>query len=512
MRCINPKNLCVALFGEIDHVELLEILEDFESSILSDIPSPDTPFKRPWIESKQTPPIKETIVEMVEFPEEDESFGSIDIRFLGPDCADAVLTGALNVVLLYLAGSPAAVLDNKLVEKEQLASGVYYQIDSRPRTEISFSLSSVETSRLEEVEQRFFEVLKEAMTKDLDMSFMRDCIDRQVRTSKFNAEGSATAFADFIIADYLYGKRDGSTLEGAASLTQYEQVLSSWTQDQWRDFIRTYISDARHVSILGKPSATLSEKLKSDEAARIDKQKKDLGPHGLKRAQDDLDKAMAENDREIPAHLLGRFKVPPTESIHFVNTSSARIGPALKFGRPQNRYQKIVEQDGKDMPLFIDFEHIPSNFARINLILSTETLPLELRPMLSIYLEAFFNLPVRREGKIIDFEQIVVELERDTVGYAIDSASGLGNVECLKISFQVEVEKYQIAISWLRELMWNSVFDTERISAINGRLLADVPDSKRSGDDMLTAAHLMTTSSTGIYQPCPLYSRQGSLS
>jgi Zn-dependent M16 (insulinase) family peptidase len=487
-----PKNLCVALFGEVDHVELLEILEEFELSILSDIPSPDAPFKRPWIDSKQTPPISKTVVEMVDFPEEDESFGSIDIRFLGPDCADSVLTAALNSVLLYLAGSSAALLDNILVEKEQLASGVYYQIDSRPTTEISFSLSSVETPRLEEVEKRFFEILKEAMAKDLDMSFMQDCIDRQVRTIKFNAEGSSTAFADFIIADYLYGKRDGSTLQEAATLVQYEKILSGWTQDQWRDFIKKYISDAPHVSILGKPSAALSEKLKSEEAARIEEQKKNLGPDGLKKAQDHLDKAMAENDREIPAQLLGKFKVPPTESIHFINTSSARIGPALKVGRPQNRYQKIIEKDGKEMPLFIDFEHIPSNFARVNLIMSTESLPLELRPMLSIYLEAFFNLPIKREGKIIDFEQIVVELERDTVGYAIDSASGLGNVECLKISFQVEVEKYHVAIKWLRELMWNSVFDAERISAINARLLADVPDSKRSGDDMLTATHLMT--------------------
>ena len=487
-----PKNLCVALFGEVDHDELLEILEDFEASIISDIPSPETPFKRPWIDSKQTPPISKSIVEMVEFPEEDESFGSIDVRFLGPDCADAVLTGALNVVLLYLAGSSAALLDNTLVEKEQLASGVYYQIDSRPKTEISFSLSSVETARLEEVEKRFFEVLKEAMTKDLDMSFMQDCIDRQVRTSKFNAEGSSTAFADAIIADYLYGKRDGSTLREVGTLAQYEKTLTAWTQGQWRDFMTTYISNAPHVSILGKPSAALSEKLKSEEAARIEAQKKKLGPDGLKKAQDHLEQAMAENDREIPPELLGKFKVPPTESIHFVNTSSARIGPALKVGRPQNRYQKLIEKDGKDMPLFIDFEHIPSNFARVNLILSTESLPLELRPMLSIYLEAFFSLPVKRDGKTIDFEQIVVELERDTVGYAIDSAGGLGNVKCLRISFQVEVGKYQIAIKWLRELMWNSVFDAERVSAINARLLADVPDSKRSGDDMLTATHLMT--------------------
>lgn len=65
-------------------------------------------------------------------------------------------------------------------------------------------------------------------------------------------------------------------------------------------------------------------------------------------------------------------------------------------------------------------------------------------------------------------------------------------MEGLRISFQVEVEKYNVAIRWLSELLYNSVFDVERLKAISTRLLADIPDAKRSGDDMLTAIHHMT--------------------
>lgn len=486
-----PKNLCLALFGEVNHDELLTVLDEFETSILDDIPSPDAPFKRPWIESKQAPPLTTSTLERVEFPEEDESFGEIDIRFLGPDCADSLSTAALNVVLLYLAGSPAALLDNTLVEKEQLASGVYYQVDSRPRTEIAFSMSSVETARLEEVERRFFEVLKDAMAKPLDMSFIKDCIDRQVRSFKFNAEGSPTAFADYIISDYLFGKRDGSTLDNVKTLSQYTDTLASWSEKQWKDFITKYISDAPRVSILGVPSARLSEKLKTDEANRIEQQKERLGPEGLKTMQEKLDKAKAENDREIPRELLAQFKVPSPDSIHFVNTSGARAGLALEIGKPQNRYQQVIDHDAPDIPLFLDFQHIPSNFARVNLIISTETLPDELRPLLSIYMEAFFNLPVKRGAEIIGFEQIVTELERDTVGYSIDAATDLGNAEGIKVSFQVEIERYDVAVKWLSELLFNSIFDVERLKAINSRLLADVPDAKRNGDDMLMAVNRM---------------------
>jgi Zn-dependent M16 (insulinase) family peptidase len=41
-----PKNLCLVLIGEIDQRELLGILDTFEESIMTDIPSPTAPFKR----------------------------------------------------------------------------------------------------------------------------------------------------------------------------------------------------------------------------------------------------------------------------------------------------------------------------------------------------------------------------------------------------------------------------------------------------------------------------------
>ena len=486
-----PKNLCLILAGEIDHEELLNVLDTFESTILDDIPRPDAPFKRPWVESKQTPHLTKTTIDTVEFPEEDESFGQIEIRFLGPDCNDDLSMAALNVVTLYLAGSSASVLDNTLVEKEQVTSGVYYSVDSRPKSEIQFSLTSVETGKLGEVEQRFFEVLKDAMAKDLDMQFMKECIERQIRSWKFQAEASVSVFTDYVIADFLFGSKDGSTLKKISALEQYD-ILMNWEQEQWREFIKKWISDAEHVSVLGKPSAAMSERLKADEEKRVEEQKARLGQEGLKRMQEKLDAAKTENDKEIPPALLARFKVPPTDSIHFVDTTTARAGSALKEGKPNNKLQKIIDEDAKEVPMYLHYEHIPSNFAQISLLISTKSLPIELLPLLSIYLESFFVLPIRRNGEVVEFEKVITELDRDTVGYGIDSGLRLGSIENIRISIQVEIEKYDIAINWLKELIWDSVFAVDRIMAVTARLLADVPDSKRSGDDMLTAVHLMS--------------------
>lgn len=371
-----------------------------------------------------------------------------------------------------------------------MASAVYYSTEERPNIEIQFQLTSVETDKLEHVERRFFEVLRDAMEKPIDMKYLQECIDRQQKIWKFSTESSASALAEYVISDFLYGKRDGSTLLDVASMREYEE-LEKWPEHQWRDFIKKWISDAPHVTVLGVPSMKMSDALKKEEEARVAEQKKQLGEKGLKELADKLEKAKAENDKEIPKEMLEKFEIPGVESIHFVETTTARSGSALEAGRPDHRVQKIVDADGSDSRLFIHFEHIPSNFVQMSLLISAQSVPVQLRPLLSVYTEAFFNIPIQRDGKTISFEQVVVELERDTVGYNMEGARAFGNSEMLRISFQVEMEKYNTAIAWLQELSWNTIFDVERLRAITSRLLADVPDAKRSGDDMLAAVHVM---------------------
>lgn len=359
------------------------------------------------------------------------------------------------VVLTYLAGSSVAVLENILVEKEMLASSIYYSPDSRPDTVISFSINGVETQNLERVEARFFEVLRETSEKELNRSYLMDCISRLRRQEKFFSESADSFFTSTIISNFLFGVREG--LKDIASLKEYDE-LETWTDLQWRQFMKHYLADAKHISILGKPSAKLSKKLTEDEEARVEAQRTKLGEAGLKQLEESLAAAKAENDKEIPKEILERFKVPDTSSIHFIRTTTARSGAARHLGELHNPIQDIVDRDSKS-PLFIHFEHVNSNFIQIALILGTASIPVHLRPLLSLYLVNFFDAPVNRNGTRTEFEQVVVELEKDTVSYSIDSGSRVGNPEVLRISLEVEKEKYAIAIKWLKELLWDGIFD-----------------------------------------------------
>ncbi|EGD96692.1 zinc metalloprotease [Trichophyton tonsurans CBS 112818] len=476
-----PKNLCLVITGEIDHKNLCEILHKLEDTIMDIIPSPSAHFVRPWIDSPQASPLQKSIVEKVEFPEDDESFGMIQIRFLGPDFKDRVLASALNVILLYLAGSSASILVHALVEEEQVTSAVTYDTEERPHTEITFTLSNVATEELEAVERRFFEILKNAMEREIDMKYMHNCIQHHQRIWKFATETSNTSFTEAVITDFLFGERDGSTLETLGTLEEYK-ILEKWTDLEWRDYIKKWISNANHVSVLAIPSAKMATDVMEDEHKRIEERKAELGQEGLKSLADALEKAKRDHVEEPSTDLMSGFTIPGTDSIHFIQTATAKAGYALK--------SKTTDSDGPELPLFVHFEGISSNFVQLILMISTEDVPHTLLPLLPLYTESFFSLPIKRGGEILSFERVVVDLEKDTVGYWMSQT--YNNPESLSISLQVEANKYQAAISWLKDLAWNSIFAVDRLRAVTSKLLADVPEERRDGEGMVEAIGIMT--------------------
>lgn len=481
-----PKNLAVILIGEVDQPNLLDILERFEDSIKNQVPRLDEPFDRPWMKHGRTPPLTQSTFDRVDFPEEDESMGQIMIGFLGPDFNDDLLSDALAVTLVYICGSSVSLLENTIVEKEQLASAVYYSTDARPDITIWFTLSGVETEKLESTEKRFFEVLREAADKSLDMAYLKDCLHRYKRQLKSIAEGSGNFFGDGIIADHCYGKRDGSTLRDIATLKEFD-ILEQWSESQWRDFFKKYIAHAHHVSVLGVPSAKLSKKMKAEEKARVKAQQEKLGPEGLEKMAKKLEAAKAENDKEIPKEVIQQFKIPGTESIHFIPTITARSGLARRMGDLNNEAQRVIDGDRTELSIFMHFEHIPSNFVKIHMYLCTHQVPVELRPLIPLYLQNFFDTPVKRGGLRLDFEDVVTQLEKDTVSYDIDAGDDVSNPELLRIRFSVEPEKYETAIEWIRDLLLHNIFDETRLKATLAKILADIPEEKRSGSSMVAA-------------------------
>jgi Zn-dependent M16 (insulinase) family peptidase len=430
----------------------------------------------------------------VEFPEEDESIGEVLVAWFGPSCTDQVQATAVNLLLTYLCGSSVSVLENIMVEREELASSISYSWDARPNSVVWMQPTGVATEKLAFVEQRLHNLLKEVASKPLDMTYMREIIGREKRQVHFQAEGSEGFYSNNIITDYLFGKRDGSTLLDLQSLSEYD-VLMAWTDMDWRKFLSKWLVDANHISVLGKPSMKMANQLKAAEEARLAKRKEELGEEGLKDWARRVEEAKAKNDRPIPEDVLSQWEVPGTESIHFIESLTARSGRARQLGEPVNDAQKIIDEVAQGRPLFIQFESVPTNFVHITFHVGTASIPNKLKPLMPLFADNFFNTPVLKNGRRMDFENVVMQLEKETVSYAINGGGRIGDPEAIMMQFIVEPNKYETIIDWIRTMMFDSIFDPMRIKACLMKALADLPEAKRDGRAMAAevemSIHLM---------------------
>jgi Zn-dependent M16 (insulinase) family peptidase len=242
--------------------------------------------------------------------------------------------------------------------------------------------------------------------------------------------------------------------------------------------------------VLGVPSFELQKQLADDEKARVLAQQERLGEKGLKQLGEQLEKAKAENGKTIPDSMLERFPQPSAESVNFIRTSTAWSGAARKLGSGDTEAQEIIDKADDGSSTFIHFEHIPSNFVRLKLYFGTASIPDDLRPMLSLYITNFFTTPVTIDGKRIEFEDLVSDLEKLTTSYHMDTSNS-GRQQMLGLSLVTEPETYQQAIARIRTVFFDAIHDPVRLHASLTKLLADLPSEKREGSAMSWAVNSM---------------------
>ena len=79
------------------------------------------------------------------------------------------------------------------------------------------------------------------------------------------------------------------------------------------------------------------------------------------------------------------------------------------------------------------------------------------------YIGSFFSLPVkRRSGERLSHEEVVDQLDEQTVFYDVGPGISGMFAETLRITIRVELAKYELAVAWLRDLLYGSEFTKER--------------------------------------------------
>ncbi|RDX52049.1 hypothetical protein OH76DRAFT_1345727 [Lentinus brumalis] len=453
-------------------------------------------WKRPFVEtaSADRKPIPTTIKETVEFPEKDESVGEVTLGFLGPPPTAFLERKAIDILGLYLTSSAVAPLNKEYVEIENpMCTYIYFSEDTRATyVDLPVYIGSVPTEHLDTFDVKLKASLKRIADEGFDMDRMAMVIGRDERQLRSKIESSqGDTFSGNVITDSLYGSEDGADL--APSMDEFNMYteLKKWTSDQWASLLRKYYVDPPCVVVRGKPSGEMADRLDREEKARIAAQKERLGPAGLAECERLLEEAKKEHEKEIPTEILTSFPVPSVKSITWIPVQSVQEKHGQKARAPlahsnNAELAKHIEQDGAPLPFFVQYDHVKSEFVTVHAYFSLEKVPARLRPLVSIYLNAFFALPVKRStGELLSHEEVVHRLDSDTVSYEV--AVGVNGVfnDAVRVSIKVETDMYETAIAWLKDLLYGVQFDKDRLAVNVAKIQQSLPEMKRDGDTVL---------------------------
>ncbi|TBU62037.1 Metalloenzyme, LuxS/M16 peptidase-like protein [Dichomitus squalens] len=497
-----PHNLTLIVTGKLASgtTSLLDVVQkEVEPSIVEHKqnrgPKPEG-WKRPFVEtaSAQRNPIPETVKETVEFPEKDESVGELQIGFLGPPPTAFLERKALDILGLYLTSSPVAPLNKEYVEIENpLCTYIYFSEDTRAkRVDLPVYIGSVPTEHLDTFDEKFKASLKRIADEGVDMDRMAMVINRDERQLRSKIESSqGDTFSGNVITDFLYGSEDGSDLAPSMDEINYYAQLKKWSSTQWADLLRKYYVDPPSVVVRGRPSGEMADRLDREEKARVAAQKERLGPKGLAACEKALEDAKKEHEKEIPPEILKSFPVPDVKSIVWIPVQSVqekhgRDGRAPTVQGDNSQLAKHIEQDGTPLPFFVQYDHVKSDFVTVHAYFSLAKLPDRLRPLMSTYLSSFFSLPVKRSnGERLNHEEVVHKLDSDTVSYEVALGVNSTFTETVRVSIKVETSLYDSAIGWLKDLVYGSEFDKERLQVTVAKIAQSLPEMKRDGDTVL---------------------------
>ncbi|POW06319.1 hypothetical protein PSHT_10429 [Puccinia striiformis] len=423
-------------------------------------------WKRPFLEtpSQGGARIEKSQTVEVEFPEKDESIGEVQISWVGPSTDDFLLQTALDVLGTYLTDSAVSPLAKKFIEIDcPLCTDITFHPTDAEKVITTVYLSSVPVEQLNSIEDSFKKALAE-QAASIDMGRLKMVIERAaLKTANAMEVDASDCLSSAIISNFLYGS--GSDL-----------VTTGWSAAQWSTVFRTWLVDPPSTCIIGKPSAKLSDKLEADTKPTFRSHSSEIWSRGFKE--------VGRKTNPMLKNFLADFPIPKLDSINWIDVEMANGNGTYSTDLQSH----IDHKDPGTLPYFVQFNHIKSNFITIHVNLSPPDLPPNYFSLLPAYLHSFFSLPSRENGSRLSYDEVVHQLDTQTVEYDINLGSPIS--QTLEVIMKVEKSKYATAVSWLGDLLWRSEFDKEEGSDVSAALY----------DEMTFSADLSPLTSNNLFK------------
>lgn len=473
-----PDNLTVIVTGKVLPEDLFRSLEPVEEKIISKGQLPS--FDRPW----QTPvePIAESKDLKIVYANDEEDCGIVCVGYRGPKATTEHFTlTACSILMRYLSDTSVSPLMREMVEiSDPYCSKVGYNIGENSESLLYFSFDNVPLEKVDKVYEKFVSVIQNIAKGDekIDMKRLTTVIDKAMLEALNSLESNPHDDIAFHTIGYvLYGNVEADFDDRLNSNRQLTQ-LRVMDDGYWLSLLKKYFIEGKNVIVRAIPSIEEQQRMAKEELERIEKQRADLGPTGLEQKEKEVLEAMKTNEINPPVEMLTDVAIPSVEKMNFhplqIFRSSDKVSP------PGLDLQKL--------PVYAEAFDLHSNFVYIITSLNTESVPTNLRPYLLLFTELLTESPILRDNKVIPYEEVVAQLEADTVatgtriGLETSSRFTCGPFSnTISLMIQVEQQKYEIGAKWLQELLHQTQFTVDRIKVTTAKMVNDVAQAKRKG-------------------------------
>ncbi|KAK4880203.1 hypothetical protein RN001_008349 [Aquatica leii] len=477
-----PENLALIISGQIKPEDVFRALEPVENKIIEK--GERGPFLRPWQSS--CPPVEKSEDLIIKYPSDDETTGLVFVAWRGPSSVTQTYELSSCITLLkYLTDYSVAPLQKEFVEiDDPYACLVSYNVVENSDTSLYLSFGGVPKDKLELIKPKLDSVLKTIVDDiNIDMKRIQSIINRQKLENLSSLEhGPHSRVAHLIIGHMLFGNTEEDLRVRLNPSEDLDKMLEE-PKEFWVDLLSKWYVNNKVVSVQGVPSAEEQQEMASEEKIRIKKQIEELGEEGLAQKEDELIKAIEFNERAPSDAMLTCVPIPGVSSINFHEVT--------RYSTDSSNKKHI---DLSNTPVFTYFDHLKSSFVYIMALMDTSKVSSELRPFLPLLLETLLESPIERDGEIIPYEDVIAQLQDD----AVSTGEGLGLcgldsgrfysgsfANTATVILQVEPEKFERGIIWLRELLYQTQFKVERLKIIASKMINEVAHAKRSGSSMV---------------------------
>lgn len=477
-----PENLYLIVVGNIKPSQILDALKPFEERILSKGSRQDD-FIRPW----QAPvlPLSSSIDINVPYPNDEEDNGLVYIGWRGPSAVkDFYRMTACSVLLKYLTDTSVSPLPKEFVDvPDPFASKVWYSMIENSESLLLLNFDNVPIEKLDKVKPKLDSVLSSILNseKPIDMKRLSTVINRHKLEILSNLENSPHDCIAFMVIGYvLYGNTPEDLDDRLNQVKLIEKLLAEPMQF-WTDLLHSYLVEGNCVTAKGIPSISEQTEMREQEKNRYEECIKKLGPEGLKKKEEELAAAMAINEIPPPEGMLRSVPISSIDSIQFHTISSTTSESKVQDPR----------FNLADVPMFMQLDHLQTNFVYIIALLDSSSVDDNLRPYLPLLLDLLQESPVKRGNDIVPYQEIVAQLEEDTVAtvfrVGLDSSSRFQAgpfSSTISVILQVEPKKVEQGLKWIQELLYDTVLTEERVKVLATKIVNNVSEVKRKGSTM----------------------------